>query len=46
MLMADSIRYQAVNISNRLQNNIATDLTKLSRMKIKSTITEHFLKFY
>ena len=42
----DSIRYQAVIIWNKLQSNIAFDLTKLSRMKVRSTIIEHFLKFY
>ena len=33
-------------IWNKLQNNIASDLTELSRMKVKSTIIEHFLKSY
>ena len=42
----DSIRYQAVIIWNKLQNNIASDLTELNRMKVKSTIIEHFLKSY
>ena len=42
----DSIRYQAVIIWNKLQNNIASDLSELSRIKIKSTIIEHFLKSY
>ena len=40
----DSIRYQAVIIWNKLQNTVASDLTELSRMKVKSTIIEHFLK--
>ena len=42
----DSIRYQAVNVWSKLQSNIATDLTELSRMKVKSSITEHILKLY
>ena len=42
----NSIRYQAVFIWNKLQNNIASDLNELSRMKVKSTIIEHFLKSY
>ena len=42
----DSIRYQAVIIWNKLQNNIASDLTELNRMKVKSTIIEHLLKSY
>ena len=42
----DSIRYQTVIIWNKLQNNIASDLTELSIMKVKSTITEHFIKCY
>ena len=42
----DSIRYLAVIIWNKPQNNIASDLTELSRMKVKSTIIEHFLKSY
>ena len=42
----DSIRYQAVIIWNKLQNNITSDLTELSRMKVKSTVIEHFLKSY
>ena len=40
----ESIRYQAVTIWKKLQNNIASDLTELSRMKAKSTIIEYFLK--
>ena len=39
----DSIRYQAVITWNKLQNNIASDLTELNRMKVKSTIIQHFL---
>ena len=42
----DSIRYQAVIIWNKLQNNITSDLSELSRMKVKPTIIEHFLKSY
>ena len=42
----DSIRSQALIIWNKLQNNITSDLTELSRMKVKSTIIEHFLKSY
>ena len=42
----DSIRYQAVIIWNKLQNNTASDLTKLSRMKAKSTTIEYFLNSY
>ena len=42
----DSIRYQAVNVWSKLQSNIVTDLTELSRMKVKSAITEHILKLY
>ena len=42
----DSIKYQAIIIWNKLHNNIASDLTELSRLKnIKSTITNWiFLK--
>ena len=35
----DSIRHQAVIIWKKLQNNIASEL---NRMKIKSTIIQHF----
>ena len=42
----DSIRYQGIFIWNKLQNNIASDLTELSRMKVKSTIIKHFSKSY
>ena len=42
----DSIRYQTIIIWNKLQNNIISDLTKLSRMKVKSTIIEDFSKSY
>ena len=42
----DSIGYQAVVIWNKLQNIVASDLTELSRMKVESSIIEHFLKFY
>ena len=42
----ESIRYQAVIIWNKLKNNIASDLNKLSRMKAKSIIIEDFLKSY
>ena len=42
----DSIRYQAVIIWNKLQNNIASVLTELSRMKVKSTMIYHVLKSY
>ena len=34
----ESIRYQAAIIWNKLQNNIASDLTELNRIKVKSTI--------
>ena len=42
----DSVRYQAAIIWNKLQNNIASDLTEHNRMKVKSTIIEHLLKSY
>ena len=42
----DSIRYHTVITWNKLQNNIASDLTELNRMKVKSTIIENFLKSY
>ena len=42
----DSIRHQAIIIWNKLQNNIASHLTELNRIKVKSTIIEHFLKSY
>ena len=40
----ESIRYQAVVIWSKLQNNIASDLTEVSRMKF--TVIEYFLKSY
>ena len=40
----ESIRYQAVVIWSKLQNNIASDLTEVSRMKFK--VIEYFLKSY
>ena len=42
----ESIRYQAVMIWNKVQNNVASNLTELSRMKATSTIIEYFLKSY
>ena len=40
----ESIRYQVVVIWSKLQNNIASDLTEVSRMKF--TVIEYFLKSY
>ena len=42
----DSIVCQSVIIRNKLQNYVASDLTELSRMKVKPEIIEHFLKVY
>ena len=41
-----SIRYQAVDIWNKLQNNIASKLIELRRLKVKYTVIEQILKSY